>query len=140
MRILNFIIVVLLFSACAKNKTAVATAFSGVWVESTLKLDTLDFEYGNLIDWSGQGNVLSFRSNIYTDTVLNPNFPVSHSASYQYYFTGNKTKLNLRNFISSSTYFGEFTFTLSADLKKFTIDKFYNRRVLPAVIEFVRIR
>ncbi len=115
-------------------------AFEGVWVESSLRLDTLDFDYGNRVDWSGQGNVLSFKTNIYTDTVINPNFPVSHSALYQYFFTNNKTKLNLRNFYSSSTGYGEYTFTLSPDLKKFTVDKFYNRRALPVVIEFVRIR
>jgi hypothetical protein len=139
MRLLFLILAVCFFISCQKQKTK-AMAFEGVWVEKTLRLDTLDFEYGNLIDWSGQGNVLSFKTNIYTDTVINPSFPVSHSALYQYFFTNNKTKISLRNFYSSSTGYGEYTFTLSADLKKFTIDKFYNRRALPAVIEFLRIR
>ena len=115
-------------------------AFQGVWVESSLRVDTLDFEYGNRVDLDGENFVVEFRTNTYTDTLLNPNFPVNHYDTYEYYFTDNKTKINFRNFNSPSSYFGAFTFTLSADLKKFTTDKFYNRRALPAVIEFVRIR
>ena len=139
MRLFLLILFVYFFVSCQKQKT-VSKGFLGVWVESSLRLDTLDFEYGNLIDWSGVGLVLNFRTNTYLDTVLNPNFPVSHSGSYTYYFTNDNKIINLRNFISSSTYFGAFTFTLLPDLKKFTIDKFYNRRALPAVIEFIRIR
>jgi hypothetical protein len=139
MRLLFLILPVCFFVSCQKQKSK-PVAFQGVWVESSLRLDTLDFEYGNLIDWSGVGLILDFRTNIYVDTVLNPNFPVSHSGSYTYYFSNDKKIIYLRNFNSSSTYFGTFTFTLSADLKRFIIDKFYNRRALPAVIEFVRIR
>ncbi len=139
MRLLFLILSFCFFVSCQKQKTA-PKSFPGVWVETTLRLDTLDFEYGNLIDWGGIGLVLNFRTNTYQDTVLNSNFPVSHSGSYVYYFTNDNKTINLRNFISSSTNFGALSFTLSFDLKKFTIDKFYNRRALPAVIEFVRIK
>jgi hypothetical protein len=92
------------------------------------------------VDWGGENSAVEFRTNTYVDTVLNPNHPVNHYSTYEYNFTNNKTKINLRSFYRSSTYFGEYLFTLSADVQKFTIDKFYDRRALPAVVEFVRIR
>jgi hypothetical protein len=139
MRLLFLTAFICFFVSCTKQKGK-PIAFQGVWVESSLRLDTLDFEYGTLIDWGGENSVVEFRTNTYVDTVLNPNYPVNHYSTYAYYFTNNKTKINLRSSYSSSTYFGEYTFTLSSDLKTFTIGKFYNRRILPTVIEFVRIK
>lgn len=139
MRLLFLTVFICFFVSCTKQKGKIM-AFQGVWVESSLRLDTLDFAYGTLIDWGGDNSVVEFRTNTYVDTVLNPNHPVNHYNTYDYYFTNNKTKINLRSSYSSSTYFGEYTFILSSDLKTFTIGKFYNRRILPTVIEFVRIR
>lgn len=136
---ITFLFTILVFVACKKQKDN-DTAFAGVWVETSLRLDTLDFDFGNRIDWGGQYAVADFSTNIYIDTVLNRNFPVSHSTVYSYYFTNGMRNIQMRSMLSSSTYFGEFKFSFSSDKRRFTIDKFYNRRALPAVIEFERIK
>lgn len=136
---ITFLFTILVFIACKKQNNN-NSAFAGVWVETSLRLDTLDFDFGNKADWGGQYPVVDFNTNIYTDTVLNPNFPVSHSTVYSYFFINNMSSIQMRSMLSSSSYFGEFNFSLSGDKRKFTIDKFYNRRALPAVIEFERIK
>jgi hypothetical protein len=134
-----FLLTTFIFIACKKQKNS-NTAFAGVWVESTLRLDTFDFDFGNQFGLYDQYAVVKFSTNIYIDTVLNPSYPVSHSTTYNYFFTNNMKSIQLRSFLSSSSYFGEFKFSFSDDKRRFTIDKFYNRRVLPAVIEFERIK
>jgi hypothetical protein len=134
-----FLLTILFFIACKKQKNG-NTAFAGIWVETSLRLDTFDFDFGNRVDQGGQFPVADFNTNSYIDTVLNPNYPVSHSTTYNYYFTNDMKRIQMRNFLSSSSYFGEFKFSLSGDKRKFTIDKFYSRRSLPAVIEFERIK
>jgi hypothetical protein len=134
-----FLLTILFFIACKKKKNS-NTAFTGVWVETFLRLDTFDFEFGNQFGSVGQYSTANFTSNRYIDTVLNRDFPVTHSSIYEYYFTSNRTIIGLKSSYSSSTSFGEYKFSLSGDKRKFTVDKFYNRRALPAVIEFERIK
>jgi hypothetical protein len=134
-----FLLTILFFIACKKQKNS-NTSFAGVWVETSLRVDTFDFDFGNRADLSGGYPAADFNTNIYIDTVLNPNFPVSHSTVYSYYFTNNMKSIQMRSMLSSSTYFGEFKFSLSGDKRKFTIDKFYSRRALPVVIEFEKIK
>jgi hypothetical protein len=129
----------LLAMGCRKSKKA-ETPFTGVWVESSLRLDTLDFEAQNLMDLAGDYPLVSFQTNVYSDPVLNPNYLVSHSDHYSYYFTDNNSRINLRGMLSSSSYFNTYNFSLASGGQRFTVDKFYGRRSLPAVIEFVRIR
>ena len=128
-----------LLNSCSKQKRN-KQAFYGVWVETTLRLDTLDFEFGNRVDWSGDYSALQFSTNTYTDTVLNPYYPVNHSDTYEYFFNNTMSQINMRGSVSSSTNFGVLSFALSGNKQRFSISKFYFRRSLPAVIEFVRIR
>jgi hypothetical protein len=134
-----FLLTILFFIACKKQKNG-NMAFAGVWVEASLRLDTFDFEFGNRFGSYDQHPTAKFSTNIYIDTVLNPSNPVSHSTTYNYYFTNDMKRIQMRNFLSSSSYFGEFNFSLSGDKRKFAIDKFYSRRSLPAVVEFERIK
>lgn len=130
----------LLLAACNKQKDA-DTPISGVWVETSLSLDTLDFDYNHLIDYGGTyDGITSFRTNTYTDSVLNPVFPVNHSTLYEYYFEGNKNILRFSNLLSSDISFIPYRFRLSADGTTFTIEKFYQRRQLPSTITFRKIR
>jgi hypothetical protein len=133
-----FLFIMLFFIACKKQKNSNTVSFEGIWVETSLRLDTFDFRNG--FGSIEQYPTAKFSTNIYIDTVLNPNYPVSHSTFYSYYFTDNMKSIQLRSMLSSSSYFGEFKFSLSGDKRKFTIDKFYNRRALPAIIEFERIK
>jgi hypothetical protein len=130
----------LMLTSCKKGSTGSANALEGIWVESTLRLDTLDFEINNLIDNGNGYRLINFKTNTYTDIVLNPNYPVNHSSHYDYYLNNQQTTINLRSYLSSYGGFYSYAFSLSADAKSLTVDKFYLRRNLPATIEFVRIR
>ncbi len=63
MRLISFVLTGVLFCSCNKNKNEAGTAFSGVWVETTLRKDTLDFEADKLTD-RGSAMVV-FNSNTY---------------------------------------------------------------------------
>lgn len=139
---MRFIAIAVIFSflniACKKSVNN-KIPFEGVWVERSLRLDTLDFDYANHVDYGGEHTPLYFSTNTYVDSVLNPTFLVSHTAQYSYYFNKDKSRIYLRTAFSSSSFYGEYKFKQTED-KKFEIDKFYLRRSLPATIEFVRIR
>ena len=128
------LIIICLSSACKKSKTELL--IFGIWVEKSLRLDTLDFNIQNLIDATEP--TVNFLSNTYTDTVLNPNFPVSHASMYHYKLLNNT--LQLRSLFSSSGRYQSYPISFSADGKMLSIGKFYNRRALPQIIEFEKIR
>jgi hypothetical protein len=135
------VLALLLFAGYScKKEMQKSEIFSGVWVESSLRLDTLDFESANLIDYAGENDPVFFQTNTYSDPVLNPSFPVNHSSLYDYYFNKGMDRIYLRSFLSSSSAHNSYRIQLSDDQKRFTAEKFYPRRALPDVIEFVRIR
>jgi hypothetical protein len=140
MRLTGFLLTGVLFFSCNKNKDKARIAFSGVWVETTLRKDTLDFEADKLIDRGSGYAMIVFNSNTYTDTVLNPNYPVNHSTLYNYYFSDGMNKIYMKDMLSSNSNFPVYNFILAANKLRFTIDKFYMRRSLPAIIEFERIK
>jgi hypothetical protein len=140
MRLTGFLLTGVLFFSCNKNKDEARIAFSGVWVETTLRKDTLDFEADKLIDRGSGYAMIVFNSNTYTDTVLNPNYPVNHSTLYNYYFSDGMNKIYMKDILSSNSNFPVYNFILAANKLRFTIDKFYMRRSLPAIIEFERIK
>lgn len=140
MRIIKILIVFSLMSFACKKSAIKNFPFEGVWVESNLRLDTLDFEYAGRVDYDGEYTPLYFSTNTYMDSVLNPAFPIFHTALYNYYFNKDKSRIYLRNYLtSSSTTYLEYNFKVIDD-KRFEIDKFYLRRSLPQSIEFVKIR
>jgi hypothetical protein len=140
MRLISFTLLLVFFFSCNKNKHEGESSFKGVWVETTLRLDTLNFETNKLIDRGSGYSMVAFNSNTYIDTVLNPNYPINHSTSYDYYFDDTMNKIYMRDILSSYNGFPIHRFTLAADKLRFTISKFYLRRSLPAIIEFERIR
>jgi hypothetical protein len=140
MRLISFLLICVLFFSCNKNKDEVRPTFSGVWVETTLRKDTLDFDADKLIDKGSVYTMVVFNSNTYTDTVLNPSYPVNHSTLYNYYFSDGTNKIYMKDILSSNSNFPVYNFTLAANKFRFIIDKFYMRRSLPAIIEFERIK
>jgi hypothetical protein len=140
MRLFYFAFSLLLVISCTKKSAIIPTALSGIWVETTLRLDTLDFEINNLIDNNSGYTVANFSTNSYTDTVLNPNYPVNHSSIYNYYLNTDSSKIFMRCMLSSFSGFNQYNFIMQGSQQRFSIDKFYNRRALPATIEFLRIR
>lgn len=129
-----------LFCSCNKTKDRAGKTFSGVWVETTLRKDTLDFEADKFIDRNFGYAMVVLNSNTYTDTVLNPTYPVNHSTSYSYYFNEPVNEIYMKDILSSNNRFPVYNFTLATNKLRFTIAKFYMRRQLPAIIEFERIR
>jgi hypothetical protein len=131
-KLFPLIVCLITLMACKKTKTT-EPILEGLWVEKSLRLDTLNFSYNNLF-----GPAMYLRSAPYTDTVLNPMYPVNHSGIYSYLLSGDSLKL--RNFASSSSLLPTYKFSFVAGGNAFTVGKFYNRRELPAVIEFQKIQ
>jgi hypothetical protein len=140
MQTISFLLLSVLLFSCSKNKDEASAPFSGVWVETSLGKDTLDFEADKLIDRNSGYAMVVFNSNTYTDTVLNPANPVNHSTLYNYYFNERMNVIYMRDILSSNNRFPVYNFTFAASKLRFTIDKFYMRRSLPAIIEFERIK
>ena len=116
MRKLVFFLFAALIISCRKENTE--GSFEGIWVEKTLRLDTLEFN--PLISSSHQSVYLrsqqsriGYNYQVKTDSILLKSF-VSSGGFNSYYF----------NFNSS---------------KKFTINNFFQRPALPATIQFEKI-
>ncbi|MES2776975.1 MAG: hypothetical protein V4722_22550 [Bacteroidota bacterium] len=129
-----FIVMIFVGTACKKTKIDLDN-LSGIWVEKTLRLDTLDFDRQHQAGLSLPSVYL--RSRPYNDPALNPNYPINHSNIYQYYFSGDT--MHLRSFVSSSSLYVPFHCELVAGAGAIRIAKFYNRQSLPSVIEFQKI-
>jgi hypothetical protein len=133
-----FLVAGLCLIACKKdNDIDTSKRLSGVWVETTLRFDTMDFSYMDLIDRTGDGLLVVFRSKPYTDVTINPDYPVNHSSWYDYYFKDDK--IFMRSTLSSSSLFGDYDFMMQSDQKAFTIKRFYGRKALPETIRFERL-
>jgi hypothetical protein len=133
-----FLVVGLCMIACKKDRGIdTSERLSGVWVEASLRFDTLDFSYMDLVDRTSDRLLVVFRSKPYSDATINPDFPVNHSAWYDYYLDG--YKIFMRSSYSSSSFFGDYDFLLQPDQKAFTIKRFYGRNALPETIRFERL-
>lgn len=131
------VIVVFLLSACAKE-TATPSKLSGIWVEQSLRLDTLDFDNKSLLSTNSDTiGTVQFRCRPFTDVAINPNFPINNSTFYNYYLKTDS--LFLRNFLSSYSGFYRYSFTMHSE-QSFSVARFYNRNTLPATITFTRIQ
>lgn len=138
--VISALAIIFITASCKKSDKTPVDVLQGVWVETSLRQDTLDFTINQLIDNSSGYEIVNFNSAPYNDPVLNPNFPVNHSSMYNYYLDSGAAIINLRSFFSSSTAFQRYKFTMSSAGNRFTVEKFYGRRSLPSSIEFVRIR
>lgn len=127
-----------MYNSCTKDKQANAKYMNGVWIESSLRLDTLDFDKQSLMGFENDPSVVSFRSRPYKDITINPDYPVNHSGIYNYYLEGNK--IFMRNLISSSTYYQQYYFAMASNQQSFTVLRFYGRKELADTIRFDRLR
>jgi hypothetical protein len=123
--------------SCEKEKDSPRERLSGTWVESTLRLDTLDFSYMDLIDRNSEYLLVVFKSRPYQDILINPDYPVNHSSWYDYYFEADK--IFMRSIYSSSSLFGRYEFLMLPGDGAFTVKRFYGRNSLPGIIRFDRL-
>src|SRR5215471_18608685 len=111
--ILFFSMFLLIVASCRKVKTT--RDIDGVWVEKTLRLDTIDF------------NLTFFDSSF----MLRPQ-PYGGIFDYRLQ-PGNS--IGLRNIISAYSGFSSYYFKQD-NSSEFSIGKFYNRPGLPATLQF----
>ena len=135
-RITFFLLIVVLFIACAKVDTVLEP--TGIWVEQRLRLDTLDFDKGKKFARVNIYQTLFLNGKIFKDSLINPNFPINPSSVYSYYFKPDS--IYLQNSISSSSFFLPYTFQMAANLQSFKVARFYNRNVLTTLLTFERIQ
>lgn len=111
------------------------TMDGGKWIEKSQRLDTLDF---NTQAFSSNERVVQFKARPYMDLTVSTVYPRIYSTIYSYYFE--QGFIYMRNFLSSSTMFGKYDFTWSADYKSFTIKKFYGRESVPDRLVFEQLK
>ena len=113
---------IILIISCEKNNSpdafTVATSLTGVWVEKTLRLDTMEFNSllassHQSVYYKSQQNFKGYTYRLNTDSILLQSFDFS-SGSVSCYFNFN-------------------------NLKQFVISKFFQRSSLPATVQFQKI-
>lgn len=123
--VISLIILSLLLS-CSKNSIIIEPQ-SGIWIEQSLRLDTLDFDFGNTFGTVDNNKTVFLRTN-----------PGFNSNIYSYYFKSDT--LFIRSFLSSSSLFESYKFQMAVNHKAFEVAKFYNRNGLPATLTFEKIK
>src|SRR5258707_15478648 len=124
MRKLLIFLLPVLVASCKKDSKG---TLEGVWIEKTLRSDTLEFDNSNF----------KLKSASYWDLAQNPTYPINHSAIYRYEIGTDTIKLNSFYSSYSGLFAYKFKFNSPTD---FIIGKFYSRTALPAILEFEKIR
>ncbi len=122
-----------LASSCKKDTPN--NPLNGIWVEKTLRLDTIDFTINNLIDATEQS--FEFKSKPFIDSSISTIHPIYNSTIYNYKLEPNA--IALLPLTSSSMIYKTVDFNMAANKETFTIGKFYIRTALPNIIEFVKL-
>jgi len=117
-KLLLFILPLFIITACKKETTS--DSLEGLWIETTLRLDTIDFDGGSF----GSTPAFDLRSQPYRSL---------------YNYSLRTDSIRLRSFFSSYSRFYSYFFRRE-DSRRFTIGNFYNRPGLPTRIRFERIR
>ena len=132
MKLFTTILFIGLIASCSKD-TNPPSPVQGVWIEKTLRLDTLDFDK---LSSSTDYFTTYFGSKSFIDTSLNP---IINTTFFYYYLKTDS--IYLRNFFSSSLSFQPYKFQISSDQKSLLITKFYTRTGLTlSILEFDRIK
>lgn len=118
-------------ASCSK-KNENTEVLSGVWVESSLRHDTIRFDAEN---WSDNERIFDFRSKPFVESVGSSD-TVRLSNMYRFKLTTDS--VSMIYLYSSSMLYHNFAFTMKTPTQ-FTIGRFYNRKSLPVQLEFVRI-
>ena len=123
--------------SCKKDKAA-SPDFKGIWVETSLRLDTIDvINVPSGEDWNGN-HYFTLRSGAYAAPALSNFYLQPHSLPFAYYF-GNDS-IRIHNAFSATLNYPSYNFKWGTDYKTFTVGRFYLRNVLPASLVFERIK
>jgi hypothetical protein len=121
--------------SCKKSTTDSGNILNGVWVEKTLRLDTIDFTINNLVDATTPS--FEFKSNPFIDSSISTIHPIYNGTIYYYKLEPNA--IELLPMTSSSLVYRTVGFTIANNKNEFTIGKFYIRSSLPDTIGFIKL-
>jgi hypothetical protein len=124
-----------LITSCKKSTTDSNNNLNGIWVEKTLRLDTIDFTINDLLDATTAS--FEFKCKPFIDSSISTIHVIYNSSIYNYKLESNT--IALLPITSSSLIYKTVEFSLSATKNAFTVGKFYIRSSLPNVLEFVKL-
>ncbi|MDF2192225.1 hypothetical protein [Paraflavitalea sp. CAU 1676] len=136
--LLLILLVASLLTACDKDDDSCKPPTSGVWVEKSQRLDTLDFNTPS--DFKIHDNpIVEFNARPFMDPAVSTQYPRIYSTIYGYYYENGN--LYLHNMVSALyRNYIPYPYKWGHDCKTITIKRFYDRKSLPEEITFVRIQ
>ncbi|MFT3827284.1 MAG: hypothetical protein QM731_25375 [Chitinophagaceae bacterium] len=143
MKSIYLIIALAGLAACSKSSDKDKNSTfpqEGVWVETSLQHDTINFDINRAIwSWpaSESESIFDFRSRSFVDPAINPDYPFNLSSYYRYKITVDS--IQILSVYSSSSVFRSYAVKYE-DATHFTIGRFYARNALPLTVRFTRIR
>jgi hypothetical protein len=135
MKCIPFIFCCVVFFSCKKDNSFIKFP-QGVYVEETLRLDTMDFTINDVV-LDGTVPQFNFRQGIDTAIIPRP-VPGFNNRTYQFEIKANTT-IDLRSMLSSNSNYVNYYFSWQTGATSFEIDKFYIRSNLPNRLRFVKI-
>lgn len=133
MKLITCLLLLMLIGSCTRNVNSISQ-IQGLWVEKTLRLDTLDFD-AHQFSSNNYSSVL-FNSQPFMDTSVSSSL-IHLSAAYLYYYKTDS--ICMYNMISSAFLFRSYSFVREGT-ETFKVTRFYQRNALPSTIEFERIK
>jgi hypothetical protein len=126
-------LIIICFLALSCKKESYVVKIQDIYVEETLRLDTMDFSINNRVDATGfyfELKATPFNDSLYT-------YPIRNAALYDCKILGNR--IEVKSLFSSSNLYQNLSFFLEANKNSFIIDKFYIRSSLPNSLKFVKL-
>ena len=136
--LLLILLLAILFAGCDKDNDKCDPPTSGLWIEKSQRLDTLDFNTPSDMKMHDNPIVL-LKARPFMDPAISTVYPRIYSSMYGYYYK--EGKMYLHNAISAMYMnYIAYEYRLGSSCNSFKVKKFYGRASLPDEIEFVRLR
>ncbi len=129
-----FFLIGIIFWSCKKKKVINGYP-NGIYVEETLRLDTMDFTINTFIDATSLW--FNFKQPI---NLTLPPYPTlgNNNGLYEFQIKNNNT-IDLRSMLSSNSNFQNYYFNWQNNNSFFEMDKFYIRPNLPNKLKFIKL-
>jgi len=136
--LLLILLLTFLFAACGKDSDRCDPPTSGVWIEKSQRLDTLDFD--TPADFKMHDNrVVYFKAKPFMDPAASTVYPRIYSSIYGYYYKDGD--IYLHNAVSAMYMnYKVYDFRQGNNCNSFTVKRFYDRKSLPDEIVFERLK
>ncbi len=134
MKIIYILVIISCIYSCKKDNT-LNTFPIGIYVEETLRLDTIDFTVNNTKDAS----IFCFNFAQQPDLTMPPLPTPGYTNGLYNFIIKPNTTIDLRSVLSSSTNFQNYYFNWQQSATSFEIDKFYIRNNIPTRLRFIKL-